>query len=242
MKHTPQATDADGRMLWKLVSLGTQKSGSLRYMVLTACCLALPLALRALAPKSPAHTSTHSKLDAAISPKGSGHTFPHTKLDAAISAHNATVHLSRRSCDELAATGAGVSNSPGKAERWSYIEGTGYCSEWRFGDSSTVREGVAQLTVWVAARRFCEKLGSRMCTSSELRAGAARHLSCGEPSCSVWSGSFCGEGASGFHLIENPQGGSAQVANLSKVPRGAPPNCDASILKHALACCADKLH
>jgi len=117
---------------------------------------------------------------------------------------------------------------------WEKIPGHDSCRETRIQPNSC---GAPK--VWIAARKHCEKAGTRLCTSAEVLAGAAHGIAkCAGPDTTVWTHSRCGMGAN--YLIEFSDGRTgAEIMNVSKPSAGGTRNCEESGHTHRAVCCAD---
>jgi hypothetical protein len=104
--------------------------------------------------------------------------------------------------------------------------------------------------VWIAASKLCIKLGARLCTSSELLAGAGKALGCAgevgraeggkQLTTTMWSSTHCGIG--GSNLVQRSNGipgVELSTPNASRPFAAGIPNCDISSGRHQGACCAD---
>ena len=165
-------------------------------------------------------------------------------------AHEGIKH-SARSCAELRQKHTGweplalATASPSSTLSSSLSSSSAVCSETLHMPGGARCAGAK---VWIAARRQCEKAGSRLCTSTEVLAGAARRMSClgderppEDERPTVWTSTRCGRDTT--FLIEYANGEpGARIGNATKWSAGGIKNCDDSSYKHRVVCCADGSH
>lgn len=141
------------------------------------------------------------------------------------------VDESRLSCDSLRAK---------RKDGWApHPRRPSLCVDALLGGSGSAECGDAK--VYIASSKMCTKAGARLCSASEVAAGAAeqafpRHC---PPLPTVWSSGTCGVGGSNY-LVFLASGRPATLgASVNRSFASGDASCDMSSGRHHMVCCGD---